>query len=115
MGRKSKYTSEVVDKLTDAIRTGATYDLACKYAGIAYETFRQWQAEKPAFSEVIKAAEGEAAVGWLQKIERATVESWQAAAWKLERRYPQDYGKTVQEQSGTLEVIVRRDGGDKKS
>ena len=30
--------------------------------------------------------------------------TWQAAAWKLERRYPQEYGKTVQEHQG-------KDGG----
>ena len=44
-------------------------------------------------------------MGWLAKIEQAANQGhWQAAAWKLERRYPQEYGRTVQnvEHSGTV-------------
>jgi hypothetical protein len=44
-------------------------------------------------------------VGWLAKIEAAANEgAWQAAAWKLERRYPHEYGRSAVEVSG-------RDGG----
>jgi transposase len=105
MGRKSKYTPETVKKLTDAIKLGATYELACGYAGITYETLRVWLATKPAFSEALKEAEGAAAVGWLARIEKAAQDgTWQAAAWKLERRYPADYGRTVQEHRHTFAV-----------
>lgn len=77
---------------------GATYELACQYANITYETFNQWMKGKPEFSEAIKEAEGRAVVGWLAKIEKAANDgSWQAAAWKLERRYPSTYGRTVQD------------------
>jgi len=104
MARRSKYTPEVVQRITQAIELGATYELAAHYGGIAYSTFAEWQSEKPEFSEAVKAAEGKAAVKWLAKIEQAAVKNWQAAAWKLERRYPHLYGRTVQEQTG-------RDGG----
>jgi transposase len=98
MGRRSKYTPDVVARIVKAIELGSTYELACHYAGIRYETFRVWQEEKPAFSALVKAAEGNAVVKWLSEIEKAAEEgSWQAAAWKLERRYPQTYGRTVQE------------------
>lgn len=118
MARPTKYTPETVKKITDAIKLGATYELACNYAGIDYSTFNEWQKTKPKFSEAVKAAEGEAAVKWLAKIEAAAVKSWQAAAWKLERRYPHDYGRTVQEQQHTgkdgapLTIIIgqREDG-----
>ena len=105
MAARSKYTPEVVKRLCDAIALGATYDLACKYAGISDELFRQWRANKVGFLGAVKEAEGRAAIGWLAKIERAANEgTWQAAAWKLERRYPEDYGRTVQSQqhSGTI-------------
>jgi hypothetical protein len=36
-------------------------------------------------------------VKWLARIEQAASEHWQAAAWKLERRYPKDYGRSVQQ------------------
>jgi hypothetical protein len=98
MARRSKYTPDVVKRITDAIRLGATYELACNYGGIHYDTFRQWMNEKVAFSEAIKDAEGAAVVKWLALIDKAANEgAWQAAAWKLERRYPQTYGRTVQE------------------
>jgi hypothetical protein len=101
MARKTKYTPEVVKKLTDAIKLGATYQLACGYAGISFETFNEWRKAKPEFSEQVSLAEGSGAVTWLAKIEKAaSVGTWQAAAWKLERRYPQEYGRTVQEHQG---------------
>lgn len=109
-GRKTKYTPETIEKLLQAIRMGATYDLACKYAGISFELFCQWRNEKVDFLDAVKEAEGQAAYGWLEKIEKAANDgNWQAAAWKLERRYPRDYGKTVQEteHSGQLSIEVR--------
>lgn len=104
-GRDSAYTPERVQRIVNAIRMGATYKLACKYGGIVESTFYKWKLERKEFSEAIQEAEGAAAVGWLAKIEQAANEgTWQAAAWKLERRYPQDYGRTSVEVSG-------RDGG----
>jgi hypothetical protein len=103
-GRKTKYTPETVDKLTQAIRLGATYKLACDYAGIDVSTFHDWVNTKPEFSAAIKDAEGKGALGWLAKIEQAASDgNWQAAAWKLERRYPQMYGKQALEVTGTGE------------
>ncbi len=101
MARRSKYTPETVDKLTQAIRLGATYVLACSYAGISERTFREWMETKPPFFQSVKEAEGAATVGWLAKIEKAASDgNWQAAAWKLERRYPEMYGKQRLELTG---------------
>ncbi len=110
------------------IKQGATYALACKYAGIGYSTFNEWQQrgyielarrasgrvragaaiwneEQPflEFLEAIQKAEGDAAIEWLSRIELAASDGhWQAAAWKLERRYPHDYGRTVSTQEPAL-------------
>lgn len=101
MARKTKYTPEVVKKLTDAIKLGATYELASGYAGVSPATLYEWLKKKPEFLEAVKDAEGAGAVGWLARIEQAAKDgTWQAAAWKLERRYPQEYGRTVQEHQG---------------
>ncbi len=98
MARPTKYTSEIVARIVQAIEIGSTYELAAAYGGISYDTFNEWNKNKIAFSEAVKAAEGRAAVKWLAKIEQAASDgSWQAAAWKLERRYPQSYGRTVQD------------------
>lgn len=102
MARPTKYTPQTVKKITDALRMGATYELACGYAGISFETFSQWREKKPEFLEAVKEAEGAAAVGWLAKIEKAANDGeWQAAAWKLERRYPEMYGRKVNDNRNT--------------
>jgi hypothetical protein len=115
MARPSKFTPETTKRLTDAIRMGATYDLAAKFAGISYSTFQNWmngeggipKKDYLPFLEAIEKAEGDAAVGWLTKIEKAANDgAWQAAAWKLERRYASDYGRTVHQHEGTLNVRV---------
>ena len=105
MTRRPKYRPEVVQRICQAVALGATYELACRYGGITRETLNQWRKGKPDFSDALQRAEGEAAVGWLAKIEQAAAAgAWQAAAWKLERRYPEDYGRSVQqlEHSGTV-------------
>ncbi len=96
MARPTKYNPAVVKKLTTAIRLGSTFRLACMYAGITEETFSQWRQKYPEFSEAIKEAEGAGATTWLAAIEKAAQEgNWQAAAWKLERKYPREYGRRV--------------------
>lgn len=108
-GAPTKRTSENLQKVVQAIKLGATYELAAGYAGMSYETFNEWRKDDIEFSEAIKQAEGQAAVLLLAKIEQAATDgNWQAAAWKLERRYPKMYGRTVQEQehSGELKVNV---------
>lgn len=105
MGRPTKYNPETVKKIVDSIRVGATFHLACAYAGITEETFSQWRKKYSEFSDAVKEAEGAGAVGWLAKIEKAANDGvWQAAAWKLERRYPNDYGRTVIQHAGELTV-----------
>ena len=106
MAPRTKYTPETVKRITDAIKLGATYKLASAYGGITFQTFNTWRETKPAFAQALQDAEGEAAVKWLAKIEAAASDgNWQAAAWKLERRYPQDYGRTIQDHN----VTVRRE------
>lgn len=43
-GRPSKLTPRVQAKLVDAISQGNYYEVACKYAGISYKSFRDWMA-----------------------------------------------------------------------
>jgi hypothetical protein len=93
-GRKTKYTPETVDRIIQAIRLGATYQHAAAYGGISFETLNEWRKRKPEFSEQLNKAEGDGVMVWLAKIEKAASDgNWQAAAWKLERRYPDQYGK----------------------
>src|SRR5262249_52190193 len=50
-------------------------------------------------------AEGKAVVRWLAQIEQAAREgAWQASAWRLERRYPQEYGRQVIQHDGQVHL-----------
>ena len=96
MARPTKYTPEVAKKIVQSVRLGSTYELACAYAGISVATFGRWRNSYADFEQAIKEAEGAAVTGWLAVIEKAAQEgTWQAAAWKLERKYPQQYGRRV--------------------
>jgi transposase len=111
-GRKTKLNAEVRERFLQAIRVGATYDLACKFAGITYQTFLNWKerAEKDGsgeffeFFEDISKAEGLAAIKWLALLDKHADIDPKWAAWKLERRYPEQYGRQRVELTG-------KDGG----
>lgn len=92
-----KLTPDVRERLLQAVRLGATHELACMYAGVSVDSFARYRTDAD-FAEDVKRAEGQAALGWLAKIEKAATDgNWQAAAWKLERRYPDVYGRRVQQ------------------
>ena len=107
------YKDGVKEKFLYAIEKGATYATACGFAGISYDAFYAWRkkaelilnmpiellADHPDkiyvdFYWRVKEVESFAAMKWLDKIEQAANVQWQAAAWKLERRHPEQYGRT---------------------
>lgn len=105
--RKTEIDADVQGKIVEAIKTGSTYELAALRGGISYATFHNWMKRGEAeeapyvdFFKAIKEAEGEGAYTLLQKINTAANESWQAAAWILERRYPEMYGRQRVELTG---------------
>lgn len=80
MGRTSKLTKEVQQRITQAIRVGMTYERACAVAGICFQTYRNWQLrgerEKSGmyfdFLEAVKKAEAEAELMHLSAILKAS-------------------------------------------
>jgi len=99
-GRKPKIlTEEMQDKFLKAVRLGCPVKDACGCAGFSdgwfYEQSKKAK-EHPSlatskkfagFLRRIKEVEGEATNRWLAMVEKAAMAgTWQAAAWKLERR-----------------------------
>jgi hypothetical protein len=110
-GRKSKINKEVTERFLRAIRVGCPVKDACGCAGISETTYYKWMQWADSdrrdvkiyreFRDAVKAAEGEATQNWLAIIEKAAREgSWQAAAWKLERRRDMFIPRTRQEVTG---------------
>jgi len=108
MSRQTKLTPVIQERIMQAIRVGATYRLACLYGGISEDTLARWRdlgkkGRKPYadFADAFEKAEGSAAIAWLAHIEKAAMDGqWTASAWRLERRFPREYGRTVQEHTG---------------
>ena len=116
-GRKPlKLTEEMIERFIKAIRLGCPIKDACGCAGFSenwYYDQKNKAKKRPSlavskrfeeFSQRIKEAEGQATQRWLAVIEKAAIAgTWQAAAWKLERRR----GMTAKvEQSTTIEHKV---------
>lgn len=113
-GQPTKFTQENKKRLIDAILKGAPYEMACNSAGICYNTFLNWRKkadieELPEYIDFfrdLKEAEGQTALMWLAKIDKAMEEgAWQAAAWKLERRHYKHFSS----QAGIIEMNQRLD------
>lgn len=96
--QQTEIKPSVKKRICTAIELGATNVLAARAGGISEATFYRWLHEYPDFAQAVEDAEGAGAVRWLAVIEQAALSgNWPAAAWKLERRYPEIYGRSVQE------------------
>lgn len=94
MTTQNRYTADRVDRLLASLRLGATHRIAAQCAGIGVSTMRDWLRDKPMFADAVREAEAYGAVLMLERITTAANEgTWQAAAWLLERRYPDMYGR----------------------
>ena len=96
MARKSKFNEAITSRIVEALRIGATYEIAAEYAGISRSTLYNWMekgkeqksGQYRTFLDSIKAAEARGAIANLAMIESAAkAGDWKAAAWRLERRH----------------------------
>jgi hypothetical protein len=100
-GNRTKLTPEVVEAVVLSLRTGGYVTVACRAAGISTTTYGDWMQRGKAessgphhdFRERVERAKAEGEVRNVAVISRAAGESWQAAAWLLERMYPERWGK----------------------
>lgn len=98
---KSKLTKETQANICKLIRAGVPYKHAAKAAGISEATFYAWmkmgreksRGKYPEFLESVKKAEAESVAEAVARIRKSAEKSWQAAAWWLERRHPEDFAK----------------------
>jgi hypothetical protein len=111
VGRPSKFTPDVCNRILTAIRNGNTYEASAQYGGISYSLLREWivQGEQDQagefleFVEALKKAEAEAEVESVALIRRSAQEGqWQAAAWFLERRKPSEWGRKDRHEIGGI-------------
>lgn len=114
MARPSKLTPEVRERIVAVLRSGAYVQQAAEAAGIGRSTFDDWmrrgesEAEKDApyreLREAVEQARAEAEARHVALIAKASARSWQAAAWLLERQYPDRWGKPSDRNRASAEV-----------
>lgn len=93
VGRRSKLTPEVREKVLVAIRAGNYLEVAARYAGVSRSTLFSWlergrKARSGQFLDFLDAVEGAIAQAEVQAVARISAASqldWKAAAWLLER------------------------------
>jgi len=98
-GRKDKLTPETSEKIVRLIRAGNYGSVACKAAGIIWETYSIWMARGKAegkgkfyeFAELIDKAKSESEAILVAKIQQD--DSWQSKAWMLERKFHERWGR----------------------
>lgn len=94
----TKYSPERSRAICEALELGTPRTHAAAAANISDVTFYDWLKTNPNFSNAVKAAEARCIQTRLERIRAAGMAgNWTADAWVLERRFPQDFGKTVQE------------------
>ena len=103
MGRNTKLTKKVTEKICLAIRGGAYAETAAAFAGIGKTSFYKWlkkgnnPEEKPIYKTFVNAIEkamADSEISDLAVISKAANSgNWQAAAWRLERKNPQRWGR----------------------
>lgn len=137
-GRPTKLNDDLIERVSQAIRNGAYIETAMKFVGVHVDQFYEWNkravqelkerndAENQGidrtpkyelyvrFHEAIQKAMAESELFDLNVITRAARDGiWQAAAWRLERKYPKRYGQNRTESadenveaSAELKIVI---------
>ena len=132
MARPTKLNFDTHNKIITAIRAGNYIETAAAYAGINKSTLYEWLkrgerekqrvAKNPRyrirksekiyveFSNAVEKALAEAEIRDVAIIAKAAEEQWQAAAWRLERKFPDRWGRKKfdidMKHSGDIEVEI---------
>ena len=100
-GRPTKLTPELQQSVIDLLRRGNYLETTALAVGVDKATIRLWLSKgKKAktgiykrFYAAVRRALSEAEVLDVDTIRKAAASDWRAAAWRLEHRYPQRWGK----------------------
>ena len=141
MARPTKLNFDTHNKIITAIRAGNYIETAAAYAGVNKSTLYEWlkrgerekqrvaensrygirKSEKPyvEFSNAVEKALAEAEIRDVAIIAKAAKEQWQAAAWRLERKFPDRWGRKdkvdLSADKDGFKIVVEYADGDKNN
>ena len=118
LGSTPALTEELIERLASTIRGGAYIETAAAFCGISKDTFYRWlrlaESEQSTellrkLSDAVKKGMAEAELRDLNVIDKAAQGGvWQAAAWRLERKYHDRWGRQAK-------IQVEHSGPDGKA
>jgi hypothetical protein len=116
-GRPTKLTRKIIDDFIIALRAGNYLETAAAYVGVSKQTLFNWLRrgargqEKICveFLDSVKKAQAESEIRDIATIVAASKTTWQAAAWRLERKHPGRWGR-----KDTLRADIRAQRIDSK-
>ena len=114
MARPLKLTPEIIGRIADAVRAGNTREAAAASVGIGETTLYRWlqRARRGAggpfreFWEALDKADAEAEMAMVAVVTTAAKTNYKAAAWWLERRRPDTWGR---KERVDLELLLQRE------
>ena len=106
-----KKSPKLLDEILQTIREGQPITRAARLCGVNPDSVHRWRQEDPDFNEALEEAlEFQVAV-LTRKVDQASDTDWKAAAWRLERLRPDEFGSkrevnvTATQSNGLAEVI----------
>lgn len=121
-GRPTKLTHDVAKRIVALVDQGNYLETAAAAVGINKTTIHDWmrrgaresKGQFREFSHLVETALARAEVADLKRIGAASRDQWQAAAWRLERKFPHRWGRREHHEHtgkdrGPIEVATRPD------
>lgn len=119
-GGNHVFSQAAADAVVKNLREGAYLETSAAAAGIDRFTLRVWlkkgnredrrKLDTPyaRFARRVRTAQAQAEMDDVRVIRDARSESWQAAAWRLERKYPERYGRKDRTDEKTIDAAVEK-------
>lgn len=119
-GRPTVVTEDKKREILAVLTAGGSRNTASDYVGVDKASLHRAVESDEAFSQQVKKAESKAQLRHLKTIGNASDDGvWQASAWMLERKWPEQFGRNRTEQpkqheKQTIEIVRlkgKRDAG----
>ena len=95
LGRRTRLTEALTAQICKCIESGLSQHRTADLVGVGRSTLLKWKQTNREFRDHIKRASAVGEQELLKSIRDAKADDWHAAAWMLERLYPERYGKHV--------------------
>ena len=115
-GRPTKLTIELIEEIATYLRAGNYIETTASLVGVHRDSIYEWLKRGNAeitrvsksnrarirkreeifveFTDTVKRAQAQAEAMLVAQIGKASEKHWQASAWRLERKYPDRWGRT---------------------